>query len=149
MQGVIRISKEFHFDMAHSLDDHLGKCRNIHGHSYVLTVTLSGVPINKPGNSDNGMLIDFGDLKQIVNSNVVNGLDHYLVLWEGSPFLNKDNDVIGQSNLRIVDFQPTCENLVLYIANILKSKFPDNVRLHSLFLRETASSYAEWYASDN
>lgn len=146
MKGVVRITKQFDFEMAHCLDDHQGKCKNIHGHSYQLFVTIKGTPRNIPNHPENGMLIDFKVLKDIVKSNVVNKLDHSLVLWEKSPFLES---ALKNTNLKIVNFHPTCENLTIEIANILKEKLPKDVSLFSVFLRETASSYAEWYATDN
>lgn len=77
---ILRVSKEFDFEMAHALDGHDGKCKNIHGHSYGLKVTFSGTPIDAPGEAKDGMVIDFSDIKEIVKTNVVNVFDHALVL---------------------------------------------------------------------
>ena len=63
---VIRVTKEFRFEMAHVLFNYDGPCRNVHGHSYILYVTLAGQPMNSPGEPRNGMVIDFGDLKKIL-----------------------------------------------------------------------------------
>lgn len=145
---IIRITKEFNFDMAHALDDHQGKCKNIHGHSYQLLVSVKGTPINKPGVSDNGMIIDFGDLKSIVKENIVSLYDHALVLANDSPFL-KNDVILSGTKLITVDYQPTSENLIIDFASVIKSKLPSHVTLSRVFLRETSSSYAEWLEEDN
>ena len=62
----IRITKRFHFEMAHTLFEYDGLCRNIHGHSYYLEVTVTGEPRNEPGHPKDGMVIDFGELKNLV-----------------------------------------------------------------------------------
>ena len=67
----IRVTKRFHFEMAHTLYEYDGLCRNIHGHSYNLEVTLIGEPRNEPGHPKDGMVLDFGDLKEIVKSEIV------------------------------------------------------------------------------
>src|SRR5665648_247887 len=76
MASVIRVTKEFTFEMAHALWNYDGPCRNVHGHSYRLFVTISGVPVEEPGNPKNGMVIDFSDLKYIVKKEIVNVFDH-------------------------------------------------------------------------
>ena len=76
----IRVSKEFDFEMAHALWDYDGACKNVHGHSYKLFVTIIGEPINEPKNPKNGMVLDFGDLKSIVNSEIVDKLSYLSVV---------------------------------------------------------------------
>ncbi|MFT4679763.1 MAG: 6-pyruvoyltetrahydropterin/6-carboxytetrahydropterin synthase [Flavobacteriales bacterium] len=144
---TIRIEKTFDFEMAHALDDHDGKCKNIHGHSYVLKVSLIGTPIQEEGHPKNGMVMDFGDLKQIVASRIVDKFDHALVLWEKSPFVTKEIQE-NQQKLITVDFQPTCENLLGLFAEWLEKDIPETVKLHHLELRETATSLAQWHAED-
>lgn len=143
----IRISKEFSFEMAHALDGYDGLCRNIHGHSYKLTVTLAGEPISDIASPKFGMVMDFGDLKKIVQQAIVNRFDHAFVVRKGTVG-HFDNDELF-SRLLEVDFQPTSENLLAYIASVLMPALPANVYLHSLCLRETGTSYAEWFAADN
>lgn len=146
---VIRITKEFHFEMAHALSHYDGPCRNIHGHSYTLFVTVIGEPINDQKNSKNGMLIDFSDLKRIVKAQILDQFDHALVVNKDTipDFTEKAKDLFGK--VHFLDYQPTCENLIVDMAMRLKKSLPDTVHLHSLKLYETATSYAEWYASDN
>lgn len=143
---TIRLSKEFTFESAHALDGYDGKCVNIHGHSYKLIVCVKGQPIEDPNHFKQGMVIDFTDLKAIVKGNIINLFDHALILKEDSRFKGIEKK---HQNVVFKPYQPTCENMVIDFAQILKDKLPSNVSLHSLLLRETATSYAEWFAEDN
>ena len=145
----IRVTKRFHFEMAHALFQYDGLCRNIHGHSYNLHVTLIGEIKNNPGHPKDGMVLDFGDLKKVVKSKIVDRFDHALMV--SSLFPKEKIDLFKQTAERIiiVDFQPTSENIVSYIATILQQNLPPDVSLFSIRLYETATSYAEWFASDN
>ncbi len=145
---VIRVTKEFSFEMAHALWNYDGACSNIHGHSYKLFVTVIGQPISGVNDPKNGMVVDFGDLKKWVKTAIVNDFDHCLLISAKA-----DTQSINASQmfnrLIITDFQPTCENLLIYMADKIKRQLPDNLNLYSLKLRETGTSYAEWYADDN
>jgi 6-pyruvoyltetrahydropterin/6-carboxytetrahydropterin synthase len=145
----IRVSKEFHFEMAHALWNYDGVCKHIHGHSYKLFVTITGEPITDPGDSKLGMVMDFGDLKEIVKEPVVDMLDHSLVLNRTAGDTIPDDSNQMYDKVHLFDFQPTCENLVLYIVDKIKSFLPSGVELYSVRLYETASSFAEWYMVDN
>ncbi len=147
--ATIRVTKEFRFEMAHVLQNYDGPCRNVHGHSYVLYVTLAGKPVDDQSNGNNGMVVDFGELKKTVESEIIEKYDHSIVVAGYMP-----SDKLGEykslfENIIITPFQPTCENLVAEFASVLINKFPTGVKLHSLRLFETATAYAEWFASDN
>jgi 6-pyruvoyltetrahydropterin/6-carboxytetrahydropterin synthase len=145
---IVRVTKIFRFEMAHALWGYDGLCKNIHGHSYVLKVTVSGTPIEDQGDKKLGMVIDFGDLKRVVNKYIVDVFDHSLILNEKAP-VDKFTDVKDMFDRKTwFDFQPTAENLVIYFANILQALLPVNIRLHSIRLYETVNSYAEWFAED-
>lgn len=145
----IRITKEFKFEMAHALPCHQGPCKNIHGHSYTLSVTVIGFPFNDNTRADNGMIMDFGDLKAIVKDQIVSVFDHTLVLHTSTNENLKSELQKTLSKILWVDYDPTSENLLLDFVERLKPQLPSEVKLHSLSLRETATSYAEWFASDN
>ncbi|MDQ3109696.1 MAG: 6-carboxytetrahydropterin synthase [Bacteroidota bacterium] len=133
--------------MAHALLGHDGPCKNIHGHSYQLSVTLKGKPIDDATNPKTGMVVDFSDIKKLVNDEIIFVFDHSLVLNENAPEILVAG--LQQHKLLLVDFQPTCENLLILFTKKLKSALSPSILLHHLLLRETNTSYAEWYADDN
>ena len=149
MTAVIRVTKEFSFEMAHALLNYDGPCRNVHGHSYRLFVTLSGTPVNEKQNPKNGMVIDFTDLKNIVKKEIISVFDHATTVSGSYDNMMLESFKMMLGNVIVVDYQPTCENLVADFASRIRKHLPDKVTLHSLKLYETATSNAEWYASDN
>jgi 6-pyruvoyltetrahydropterin/6-carboxytetrahydropterin synthase len=149
MTVIIRITKEFSFEMAHALLNYDGPCRNVHGHSYRLFVTLSGTPVSDKQNPKNGMVIDFTDLKNIVKKEIIDVFDHSTTVSGSYDNKKLDSFKMMLGNVIVVDYQPTCENLVADFASRIRKHLPDKVLLHSLKLYETATSYAEWHASDN
>ena len=149
MTTYIRVTKEFSFEMAHALWNYDGPCRNVHGHSYKLFVTLSGTPLDDLQDPKNGMVIDFTDLKKIVKKEIISVFDHAVTISGNYDREKMEAFRTMFGNTVVVDYQPTCENLVADFASRIKKKLPAEVRLHSLKLYETATSFAEWYASDN
>jgi 6-pyruvoyltetrahydropterin/6-carboxytetrahydropterin synthase len=149
MDQVIRVTREFTFEMAHVLFNYDGPCRNVHGHSYRLFVTIAGVPLRDNTNPKNGMVIDFTDIKIIVIREIVNIFDHSVVVSSEYDRVKKEMMEKTFGNTVIVDYQPTCENLVADFAGRIRKYLPAGTTLHSLKLYETAKSYAEWFASDN
>ncbi len=145
--SVIRITKEFKFEMAHALVGHNGPCKNIHGHSYKLKVSVKGKVKNGTNDSDEGMVVDFTIIKNIVDRLIVKEYDHSLVLWDKMKIDKAQFDFMN--NLILVPFNPTCENLLVYYATMIKKELPTNIELTYLLLRETPNSYAEWFAEDN
>ncbi len=142
--SIIKITKQFNFEMAHALLNYDGLCKNIHGHSYKMDITLSGQPINDEKSPKNGMVMDFGDLKRLVNERVISLLDHALVLNEKTDEQLRRVLKSNYEKVVVVDFQPTTENLLNFIAAKIEDGLPDNVKLCTVRLRETDSSYAEW-----
>lgn len=144
----VRLTKTFNFEMAHALLNYEGKCKNIHGHSYRLEVTIIGEPLAEAGHPEDGLVIDFGELKKVVNGAVVDEFDHALVVK--ADFNDELTKVLSNNFERMIytEYQPTCENLILDFAEKIKSALPSRASLHHLILHETATSYAEWYAND-
>lgn len=145
----IRLTKKFDFEMAHSLLNYDGLCKHIHGHSYKLAVTVIAVPNWDKSSPKRGMVMDFGDLKAIVNRLIVKPLDHAFVINAETPeeFYSQNNQLFER--MIKVDYQPTCENMVIDFAEKIMKELPEEVELFSVKLHETATSFAEWYASDN
>ena len=147
---MIRLTKEFSFESAHALWGYDGKCREVHGHSYRLFVTVKGEPIADPTSPKLGMVMDFGELKAIVAQHITGRLDHSFVMRRTAEAESLAETMKSQfTNVILVDYQPTCENMLQDFAARLKAALPEGVELHSLRLHETATSYAEWYAEEN
>ncbi len=146
----IRLTKEFSFEAAHALEGYDGACRHIHGHSYRLFVTVVGEPNGDVASPKYGMVLDFGELKRIVNEQIVDRLDHALVLARNVSTEGVVESLRGvYDNILLCDYQPTCENMLIEFADRISRELPCGVELHSLKLHETAKSYAEWFAIDN
>ncbi|HJB85559.1 MAG TPA: 6-carboxytetrahydropterin synthase [Candidatus Alistipes merdigallinarum] len=148
--SVVRLTKEFSFEMAHSLSGYDGACREIHGHSYKLFVTVQGKPNDDPSDPKYGMVMDFGELKRIVGRLIVDRYDHALVIRRTT----ENGDAIDAlrslyHKIEICDYQPTCENMVSRFAEEIRRELPQGIELFSIKLHETATSFAEWYRSDN
>ncbi|NNK27784.1 MAG: 6-carboxytetrahydropterin synthase [Flavobacteriaceae bacterium] len=146
----IRITKQFSFETGHALYGYDGKCKNVHGHSYRLDVTVIGRPISDNNHVKFGMVIDFSDLKKIVKEEIVDVFDHATIFNKNTPHveLAKELEARGH-NVILADYQPTSEMMVIDFAQKINDRLPNNIKLHSLKLQETATSFAEWFASDN
>lgn len=148
--GNIRITKQFNFETGHALYGYDGKCRNVHGHSYKLSVTVIGKPITDNTHVKLGMVIDFGDLKKIVKEEIVDKFDHATVFNKNTPHIELAKELTDRGhNVILADYQPTSENMVIDFSTKIKARLPQNITLFSLKLQETETSFAEWYASDN
>jgi 6-pyruvoyltetrahydropterin/6-carboxytetrahydropterin synthase len=145
----IRVTKEFRFEAAHALMGYDGPCKNVHGHSYLLTVTVIGTPVSNRSSAKLGMVMDFGDLKKIIKKNIIDPFDHALLL--NAEVSNQELQNFGDpfTNIVLLPFQPTSENFLLDFAKKIGELLPAGVKLHNMRLRETANSYAEWFADDN
>ena len=146
----IRITKQFSFETGHALYGYDGKCKNVHGHSYKLSVTVIGTPILDNSNVKFGMVIDFTDLKAIVKEEIVDVFDHATVFNKNTPHVELAKELSSRGHhVILVNYQPTSENMVVDFAKKIQDRLPQDIQLHSLKLQETESSFAEWYASDN
>ena len=144
---MIRITKEFKFEMAHALFGYDGLCKNIHGHSYRLWVTIKGNILKEVNHTKDGMVLDFSILKNIVKPELINKYDHSLVLNANSP--HADIDLSAFEKVYFLPYQPTSENLVSDFTRVIKDKLPDGISLQKVILSETATSFAEWNCIDN
>lgn len=140
---MIRITKEFRFEAAHTLEGYEGLCSQVHGHSYRLLVTVAGEPCDDPRASHYGMVMDFGSLKKLVQKQILDRLDHALMMRDTPQARGlKLSEVFER--VVLTPFQPTCENLIIDFVGRLSQGLPDGVHLHAVKLYETATSSAEW-----
>ena len=146
----IRLTKEFYFQAGHALYGHDQKCQYLHGHSYKLSVTIIGQPIQNKSSAKLGMVLDFGDLKQIVNQQIIDLFDHTVILNVDSPhkklaqYLEKEGHKVQK-----VNYNPTCELLLIDFSSRIQKALPEHILLHNMTLCETKDSRAHWYRSDN
>ncbi len=143
----IRLTKEFRFEMSHALDQYQGLCRNLHGHSYKLFVTVIGEYVKNPQSNSSGMVLDFKRVKELVENSVINDFDHSVVLYKNSKFAN----VIKETDTKMImfDCQPTCENLIMEFHDRITKVLPKGIKLAKIKLYETETSFAEWLMEDN
>lgn len=137
---MIQLTKTFHFEMAHALDGYSGACQHIHGHSYVLQVTVAGKKITAGYLPSPGFIIDFKVFKQLVIDSVIKKLDHRLVI--SRHYLAKHAGMELLENLFIMEAEPSAENLLIQIQEMLTPVFPAYIRLIELKLYETKDSCA-------
>lgn len=139
---MLSLTKVFHFETGHALNEYEGACKNIHGHSYELRVSVT--TSNQSGDflSAPGFIIDFKEIKKIVTQKIVDHLDHKLILSKA--YLQKHPQFNDLENLIIWDFEPSAENILLFIKNTLFYEFPEEIKLRKLLLYETKSSFVEW-----
>jgi len=136
------VTKIFTFDAAHRLSDYKGKCKNLHGHTYRVEITVSG-ELNKLG-----MVIDFGELKEIYNKIIDRNFDHRTILKEDDPINIMIAETIPEA-VCWVPYNPTAENLAQDIFNLvydeLLTKYKSNlvIKLEKIRVYETPTSYAE------
>lgn len=140
---MIRLTKVFHFETAHAIHGYDGKCKNIHGHSYELHVTISGEMPEGDFIPAPGFIVDFKEIKQ-AGKEVLQLLDHKIVLSE--TFIKVHPELQPHENLVIWPYEPTAENILLHIKRIFDRNLPATVKPVHLRLYETKDSYAEWLA---
>ena len=142
----MKIGKVIQWDMGHRVLNHRSVCKGLHGHRYKAEICVEGDVIQDEGVSEEGMVIDFADIKKVANKFIQEELDHAFMVWD------QDFELLEFFNLSeghkpvIVPFTPTAENVAAYIFNMLKDNFLDvfktGLHLHSVKLWETPSSYA-------
>ena len=142
----MKIGKVIQWDMGHRVLNHRSVCKGLHGHRYKAEICVEGELISEPGISEEGMVIDFADIKKISQKFIQEELDHAFMVWDkDSELLEYFRKSDGHKPV-IVPFSPTAENVAAYIFHKLKDKFTDifktGLHLHSVKLWETPSSYA-------
>ncbi|MDK9559920.1 6-carboxytetrahydropterin synthase QueD [Gallibacterium anatis] len=139
---MLKVAKEFSFDMAHLLDGHDGKCQNLHGHTYKLQVIVSGETENN--GAKKGMVIDFADLKRAVNELIISPMDHAFIYDQSSERETKIAQLLQQLNSKTfaLPVRSTAENLAQFIFQRLQENV--GFHLHSIRLWETPTSFAEY-----
>lgn len=141
---MIHLTKIFRFEAAHALMGYDGRCRNIHGHSYEMRVTIKGNPIMDDNSPKNGMVMDFGDLKRIVNEEIIDHYDHAFIINHNMPKSFIDEVKRSYERIIVLPYQPTTELMLIDFSKKIKKRLPEGIQLVKIFLKETEGSYAEW-----
>lgn len=144
---MITITRKLEFDAGHRIPDHKSQCRNLHGHRYTLEITLTGAVISEEGSSDNGMIMDFSDVKALAKQHLVDLWDHAFIVYARDDMLREFLESIPGHKTVVIDSIPTVENLAQTAFAILKAVFRDRygtgLHLHKLVLHETPNCWAE------
>jgi 6-pyruvoyltetrahydropterin/6-carboxytetrahydropterin synthase len=148
---MLTITRKLEFDAGHRIPDHKSQCRNLHGHRYTLEITLVGEVIEVEGSSDQGMIMDFSDVKALARQHLVDVWDHAFIAYEKDTAVLAFLASLPDHKTVVIDRIPTVENLARVAFNILKSAFSEHygdqygtgLRLHKLVLHETPNCWAE------
>jgi len=141
------ITKQIGIDMGHRVTNHKSKCKNLHGHRYEIEVGVDDKVISRLGASDEGMVIDFSDLKQIMMEELDEKFDHGFCIWKEDPLINIFKNWKDGIELKIiiVPFIPTAENLAKCWYELLKPRLKEkNIKIHHVKIWETPSSTATY-----
>ena len=142
----MKIVKIIQWDMGHRVMNHRSICRGLHGHRYKAEICVEGELVEKTGASEEGMVLDFADIKKTALKYIQNELDHGFMVWEKDKELLEFFEKSSGHKPVIVPFTPTAENVAAYIFKKLEHKFSDifqtGLHLYSVKLWETPSSYA-------
>ncbi len=143
----ITVTRRLEFDAGHRLPNHKSQCRNVHGHRYALEITLAAEPIHEDGASDDGMVMDFGDIKAIAKAQLVDIWDHAFLVWKGDAIMRDFLAMIPQHKTVLLDEVPTAENLVAAAFRILehayRNRFGNELKLTRVRLYETPNCWAD------
>jgi 6-pyruvoyltetrahydropterin/6-carboxytetrahydropterin synthase len=144
---MLTITRKLEFDAGHRIPDHNSQCRNLHGHRYTLQITLTGEVVQQDGESDNGMIMDFSDIKSLAKEYLVDLWDHAFIVYEKDTAVKQFLESMPNHKTVVIDRVPTVENLAQLAFNILKSVYHDRygrvLELTKVTLYETPNCWAE------
>ena len=146
-ETAISITRRLEFDSGHRIPNHDGQCRHLHGHRYAIEVTLTGEVANHPGKADDGMVLDFGDIKKLTNQYVVDLWDHAFLVAKEDESLVAFLSTLPNHKTVIMEHVPTVENLATAAFAILKpvfnKAFEGRLELSCIRLYETPNCWAD------
>ena len=144
---MLTITRKLEFDAGHRIPDHNSQCRNLHGHRYTLLITLVGTVIEKEGHSDNGMVMDFSDIKALAKTHLVDLWDHAFLVYRHDTAVRLFLESLPNHKTVVLERIPTVENLARAAFDILKGVYQDRydtgLSLSKITLYETPNCWAE------
>ena len=150
--AIMLITRRLEFDAGHRIPNHTSQCQHIHGHRYALEITLAGDIISMEGSPQEGMVMDFSDVKAIAHERIVSRWDHaFLVYAKDKVMVDFLNSISGHRTV-ILDCVPTAENLARTAFDILRNAFEDrygnHLRLTRVRIYETPNCWADATGGD-
>lgn len=148
----MQITRRLEFDAGHRIPDHKSQCRHLHGHRYAIEITLSGKVIEAAGQSENGMVMDFSDVKNLAKAHLVDAWDHaFLACRSDKAVVDFLTSLPGHKTI-LLDCVPTAENLAAVafatLAPIYRDTFGNQLRLERVRIYETPNCWADAIAAD-
>ena len=144
---MLTITRKLEFDAGHRIPDHNSQCRNLHGHRYTLEITLTGQVVDHDGQADNGMIMDFSDVKALAKDNLVDLWDHAFLVYEKDTKVMEFLESLPNHKTVVLNRVPTVENLAKIAFDILKTVYQDRystgLSLSKIKLFETPNCWAE------
>jgi 6-pyruvoyltetrahydropterin/6-carboxytetrahydropterin synthase len=143
----MQITRRLEFDAGHRIPNHNSQCKHLHGHRYTIEITLSGDVITTEGVSEQGMVMDFSDVKHIAKTRVVDAWDHAFLVYRGDMVvLDFLNSLPGHKTV-VLEVIPTAENLAKVAFDLLLDAYRDtygnHLRLERVRLYETPNNWAD------
>ena len=149
----MQITRRLEFDAGHRIPDHSSQCRHLHGHRYAIEITLSGQIIKAAGQSDNGMVMDFSEVKALAKTHLVDAWDHAFLAYRGDEAVVNFLASINGHKTVLLDCVPTAENLASIafaaLAPVYRDKFGNQLRLERVRIYETPNCWADATSSDS
>jgi len=143
----MKITRRLEFDAGHRIPQHGSQCRNLHGHRYVIEVSLVGDTVADAGAANEGMVLDFSDIKTLVNEHIVLRWDHAFLVYEGDSVVREFLESLPGHKTVVVPMIPTAENLARLAFNTLaplfEARYQDRLRLDRVRLYETPNCWAD------
>jgi len=144
----MQITRRLEFDAGHRIPNHNSQCKHLHGHRYAIEITLSGEVIKTTGVSDEGMVMDFSDVKRIAKEQVVDAWDHAFLVYRGDKAVMDFLATMPNHKTVVLDVIPTVENLALVAFETLVGAYRDtygnHLRLERVRLYETPNNWADY-----
>lgn len=141
------ITRRLEFDAGHRIPNHKSQCRHMHGHRYAIEITLSGERIGAASSSDEGMVMDFSDVKAIAQTMLVDAWDHAFLVYEGDKTVAGFLATLPGHKTVTLNFIPTAENLAAEAFRILDSAYQDtygnHLKLQQIRIYETPNNWAD------
>ena len=143
----MQITRRLEFDAGHRIPNHTSQCKHLHGHRYAIEITLAGDVITAEGVSEQGMVMDFSDVKRIAKERVVDAWDHAFLVWGKDKVVLDFLQTLPDHKTVVLEAVPTAENLARIAFDLLheayRDTFGNHLRLVRVRLFETPNNWAD------